>query len=175
MPRHAPAHARHTWGIPWQFMNPSTKYGAIDLFTLECWHGASPCHFSNVLENFLLFRADLRWSKISFRKVFIVFLCIGCVISQNSFRNFQFEIFDYFKCRSNRSSRPHLNQMLKFLLNHLTTNSKGVECILTVKGQICYQNDLCSKWAHTCETFNWDFHKPVLFSTTQLKLTEVGK
>ena len=34
--RHAPAHARHTCGVPRHLMNRCTKYGAIDLFTLEC-------------------------------------------------------------------------------------------------------------------------------------------
>ena len=52
----------------------------------------------------------------------IVFVCFGCVISQNIFRNFTFEIIDYFKCSSNGSSRPHLNQMLEFSLNHPTTS-----------------------------------------------------
>ena len=40
-------------------------------------------------------------------------VCIGRVISQDLFRNFTFEIIDYFKCRLNGSSRPHLNQMLE--------------------------------------------------------------
>ena len=52
----------------------------------------------------------------------IVFVCFGHVILQNLFRNFTFEIIDYFKCRSNGSSRPHLNQMLEFLLNRPTTS-----------------------------------------------------
>ena len=52
----------------------------------------------------------------------IVFVCFGPVILQNLFRNFTFEIIDYFKCRSNRSSRPHLNQMLEFSLNRSTTS-----------------------------------------------------
>ena len=43
-----------------------------------------------------------------------VCVCFGRVILQNLFRNFTFEIIDYFKCRSNGSSRPHLNQMLEF-------------------------------------------------------------
>ena len=50
------------------------------------------------------------------------FVCFGHVILQNSFRNFIFEIIDYFKCRSNGSSRPHLNQMLEFSLNRPTTS-----------------------------------------------------
>ena len=58
---------------------------------------------------------------MSLNKSFIVFVCFGCVISQTLFRNFTFEIIDYFKCRSNGSSRPHLNQMLEFSLNRLTT------------------------------------------------------
>ena len=44
------------------------------------------------------------------------------IISQNFFRNFTFEIIDYFKCCSNRLSRPQLNQMLEFSLNRPTTN-----------------------------------------------------
>ena len=40
----------------------------------------------------------------------------------NFFRNFTFEIIDYFKCCSNGSSLPHLNQMLEFLLNRPTTS-----------------------------------------------------
>ena len=32
------------------------------------------------------------------------------------FWNFTFEIIDYFRCRSNGSSRPQLNQMLEFSL-----------------------------------------------------------
>ena len=42
----AAACARHTCGLPQQLMNRCTKYGAIDLFTLECWHGAVSCHLS---------------------------------------------------------------------------------------------------------------------------------
>ena len=38
------------------------------------------------------------------------------------FRNFTFEIIDYFKCRSNGSSRLHFNQMLEFSLNRPTTS-----------------------------------------------------
>ena len=52
----------------------------------------------------------------------IVFVCFGRVISQNLFRNFTFEIIDYFKCHSNRSNWPHLNQMLEFSLNRPTTS-----------------------------------------------------
>ena len=51
----------------------------------------------------------------------LCFLCIGCIISQNLFINFTFGIIDYFKCRSNGSSRPHFNQMLEFSLNRPTT------------------------------------------------------
>ena len=94
VPRHAPAHARHTCGVLRLLMNPCTKYGAIDLFTLERWHGAVPCHFN---------------------ESFIVFLCFGCAISQFFFRNFTFEIIDYFKWCSNGSSRPHLNQNARVL------------------------------------------------------------
>ena len=54
----------------------------------------------------------------------IVFMCFGHVILQNLFRNFTFKIIDYFKCRLNGSSRPHLNQMLEFSLNRTTTNNK---------------------------------------------------
>ena len=54
----------------------------------------------------------------------IVFMCFGRVILQNLFRNFKFKIIDYFKCRLNGSSRPHLNQMLEFSLNRTTTNNK---------------------------------------------------
>ena len=35
--------------------------------------------------------------------------------------HFTFEIINYFKCRLNGSSRPHLNQMLEFSLNRPTT------------------------------------------------------
>ena len=66
VPRHMPAHARHTCSVPRQF---------------------------------------------------------GRVILQNLFRNFTFEIIYYFKCCMNGSSRPHLNQMLEFSLNYLTTNA----------------------------------------------------
>ena len=51
----------------------------------------------------------------------IVFVCFGRVTSQNSSRNFTFEIINYLKCSLNGSSWPHLNQMLEFLLNRLTT------------------------------------------------------
>ena len=54
----------------------------------------------------------------------IVFVCFGRVILQNLFRNFTFEIINYFKCRLNGLSQPHLNQMLEFSLNHLTTNNR---------------------------------------------------
>ena len=47
--------------------------------------------------------------------------CFCMFWPQNLFRNFTFEIIDYFKCHSNGSSRPHLNQMLKFSLNCPTT------------------------------------------------------
>ena len=33
---HAPAHARLTCGVQRQLMNRCTKYGSIDLITLEC-------------------------------------------------------------------------------------------------------------------------------------------
>ena len=52
----------------------------------------------------------------------IVFVCFGRVNLQNFFKKFTFEIIDYFKCRSNGSSRPHLYQMLEFSLNRLTTS-----------------------------------------------------
>ena len=35
VPRYAPSHARHTCGVPRHLMNRCTKYGTIDLFTLE--------------------------------------------------------------------------------------------------------------------------------------------
>ena len=60
----------------------------------------------------------------------IVFVCFGCVISQNLFRNLTFEIIDYLKCRSNRSSWPHLNQILEFSLNRPTTSPKPMLCNL---------------------------------------------
>ena len=50
-----------------------------------------------------------------------VFISFGHVISQNFFRNFTFEIIDYFKCRSNGSSWPQLNRMLEFSLICPTT------------------------------------------------------
>ena len=92
MPRHAPAHARHTCGVPWHLMNRCTKCGAKDLFTLECWHGAVTGHL-NESSN--------------------VFVSFGRVISQNFFRNYTFEIIDLL---SNGSSRPQLNRMLEFSL-----------------------------------------------------------
>ena len=42
-------------------------------------------------------------------------------------RNFTFEIINYFKYRSNGSSRPHLNQMLKFSLNRPTTSAYNLQ------------------------------------------------
>ena len=60
---------------------------------------------------------------MSINESFIVFVCFGRIISQNLFRNFTFEIINYFKCRSNGSSRPHLNQMLEFSLNRPTTST----------------------------------------------------
>ena len=63
---------------------------------------------------------------MSLKESFIVFVCFGRVISQNLFRNLTFEIIDYFKCRSNGSSRPHLNQMLEFSLNRPTTNRSAI-------------------------------------------------
>ena len=48
----------------------------------------------------------------------MVFVCFGHVISQY----FTFEIIDDFKCRSNGSSRPHLDQMLEFSINRATTS-----------------------------------------------------
>ena len=100
MRRHLPG--THAVYVPRQLVNWCTKYGAIDLFTQECWHGAVPCHLnesSNVFDSF------------------------GRVISQNFFRKFTFEIIDYFKCCSNGSSRPQLNQMLEFSLNRPTTTT----------------------------------------------------
>ena len=88
---------RHTCGAPRHLMNRCTKYGALDLFTLEC-----PCHFKNESSN--------------------VFISFGHVISRNFFRNFTFEIIYYFKCRSNGSSQPQLNRMLKFSLNRPTAS-----------------------------------------------------
>ena len=68
------------------------------------------------------------WSRsVSLNESSIVFVCFGRVISQNLFRNFTFEISDYFKCHSNGSSRPHLNQMLEFSLNCPTTNNDNNE------------------------------------------------
>ena len=58
---------------------------------------------------------------MSLKKSSNVFVSFGRVISQNFFRNFTFEIIDYFKCRLNGSSRPQLNRMLKFSLNRPTT------------------------------------------------------
>ena len=55
----------------------------------------------------------------------IIFVCSGRIISQNLFRNFTFEIIHYFKCCSNGSSRPHLNQMLEFSLNRPTINNQN--------------------------------------------------
>ena len=52
------------------------------------------------------------------------FCCFCMFWSRNFtklFRNFTFEIIDYFKCSWNRSSRPHVNQMLEFSLNRPTT------------------------------------------------------
>ena len=66
---------------------------------------------------------------LSLNKSSIVFVCFGPVILQILFRNFTFEIIDYFKCRSNRSSRPHLNQMLKFSLNPSNAEATFVQCI----------------------------------------------
>ena len=57
--------------------------------------------------------------------------------------NFTFEIISYFKCRSNGSSRPHLNQMLEFSLNRPTTrvNTVIVGSILFTKCQPNGAND----------------------------------
>ena len=55
MPQHALAHARHTCGVPRHLMNPCTKYGAKDLFTLECWHGAVLCHLNKSSNVFISF------------------------------------------------------------------------------------------------------------------------
>ena len=63
-----------------------------------------------------------RSCSVSLNESSIFFVCFGRVILQNWFRNFTFEIIDYFKCRSNGSSQPHLNQMLEFLLNRPTTS-----------------------------------------------------
>ena len=101
VPRHALVHARHICGVPRHLMNRCTKYGAIDLFTVDCWHGAVPCHF-NESSN--------------------VFVSFSRVISQFFLRNSAFEIIDYFKCCSNGSSRPQLNRMLEFSLNRPTTS-----------------------------------------------------
>ena len=60
---------------------------------------------------------------MSHNESYIVSLCFGRIILQNLFRNSTFEIIDYFKCRSNGSSRPHLNQMLEFSLNRPTTSN----------------------------------------------------
>ena len=57
----------------------------------------------------------------------IVFVCFGRVISQNLFKNFSFEIIDYFNYRLNWSSRPHLNQMLEFSLNRPNTRYRYVQ------------------------------------------------
>ena len=62
----------------------------------------------------------------------IVFVCFGRVILQNLFRNFAFELIDYFKCRLNGSSRPHLNQMLEFSLNHPTTSNLKIKITFPV-------------------------------------------
>ena len=99
--------ARHTCSVPRHLMNRCTKYGAIDLFTLECWHGAVLCHL-NESSN--------------------VFVSFGCIISQTFFRNFTFKIVDYFKCRWNGSSQPQLNRMLEFSLNRPTTSLNTHTC-----------------------------------------------
>ena len=69
-----------------------------------------------------------RSRSVSLNENSIVFVCFDCIISQNSFRNFTFEIIDYCKCRSNGSSRPLLNQMLEFLLNRPTTRTYTLPC-----------------------------------------------
>ena len=61
----------------------------------------------------------------------MVFVCFGHVISQY----FTFEIIDYFKCRSNGSSQPHLDQMLEFSINRPTTTLKS--SILFHDQQMC--------------------------------------
>ena len=92
-------YARHTCGVQRHLMNRCTKYVAIDLFTLECWHGAVPCHLNESCN---------------------VFISFGHVTSQNFFT---FEIIDYFKCRTNGSSQPQLNRMREFSLNRPTTTN----------------------------------------------------
>ena len=72
---------------------------------------------------FVYSRVLTRSRSVSLNESSIVFVCFGRLISRNLFRNFTFEIIDHFKCRLNRSSRPHLNQMLEFSLNRPTTST----------------------------------------------------
>ena len=89
-----------------------------------------------------------RSCSVSLKESSIVFVCFGRIISQNLFRNFIFEIINYFQCRSNGSSWPHLNQMLEFSLNRPTTRKHVVELWLVWKLNLCTYISKCMK---TCE------------------------